>query len=56
MLHITPELSKIYFLDSRFEMDHAVEWLSGDDNPDDAKISLDPQSEAETPKQDWFED
>ena len=39
-LDITPTLSKLYFLDSRFEMDHAIEYLEGTDDPDDAKIDL----------------
>lgn len=57
-LDITPTLSKLYFLESRFEMDHAVEYLKGSDqvsqtppttqtpaNPDDGKIDLNSEDE-----------
>ena len=39
-LDIAPGLSKLYFLDSRYEMDAAVAHLEGTDDPSDEVIDL----------------
>ena len=35
-LEITPTLSKLYFLESRFEMDHAIQYLESNPTPEEA--------------------
>lgn len=53
-LEITPTLSKLYFLDSRFEMDHAIQYLEGSDEVQDEVVNndLDLSKEDELPAKD----